>query len=155
MSNDKNAIIMNADDYMRLLNDANEKGYEHPEIIAKMDSMTQEQIDILMLYEFGVSGKGETKIVDLWYQEWEKFNGDGYFLSTTKDPLDDRMVTHVFQKFSSIYEGNNWTQISGHPITGLDGDAGVKLLKILNGSDSKCVVIKNINNYTIYKKDKV
>ena len=54
MSNDMNAIIMNAADYMRLLNDANEKGYKHPEIIAKMDSMTQEQIDILLLYDIHV-----------------------------------------------------------------------------------------------------
>lgn len=155
MSNDKNAIIMNADDYMRLLSDTNEKGYEHPEIVAKMDSMTHEQIDILMLYEFGVSEKGERKIVDLWYQKWEKFDGDGYFTDTRKHPSDDAMATHVFQKFSSIYEGDNWTQISGHPITGLDGDAGENLLNILNGNHSKCVVIKNINNYNIYKKDKV
>lgn len=146
---------MNADDYMRLLSDTNEKGYEHPEIVAKMDSMTHEQIDILMLYEFGVSEKGERKIVDLWYQKWEKFDGDGYFTDTRKHPSDDAMATHVFQKFSSIYEGDNWTQISGHPITGLDGDAGENLLNILNGNHSKCVVIKNINNYNIYKKDKV
>lgn len=146
MSNDKNAIIMNAQNYMRLLNDTNEKGYQHPEIVAKMDSMTLKQIDILILYEFGLTGSGVRKIVDLWRQECEKFNG--YFTYTTNEPSYDKIETHVFQKMYSIY-GDSWTQISGDPIMVLD--AGEKLLNILNVGDSKCFLIKNINNYVLHK----
>jgi hypothetical protein len=139
---------MNADDYKKLLAENNEKGFEDPDIIRKMNSMTPEEIDIFCIYEYGVPGanKNERQIVDLWYQEWEKLNGDGYYLDPTKDAGLDKMAVHVFYKESSY-----WIQMSGDTISGLDGDSGSRLLGVLNmDGQHGCVGIKNLYQTVLY-----
>jgi hypothetical protein len=137
---------MNAEDYKQLLIDNREKGFEHPDIVAKMNSMTDTEIDIFCVYELGISEtRGEREIVDLWYDEYERFNGDGYYPLAKKETPCDKRETHVFQK-----DGMYWKQITGDTICGLDGDTGVDLLDILNTNDAKCIGIKNSLGRTLY-----
>ena len=139
---------MNAEDYKQLLRDNREKGFDDPDIVVKMNSMTNAEIDLFCVYELGIADtNGEREIVDLWYDEWEKFNGDGYYLLTYQNSPCDKRATHVFQN-----DGLYWEQMSGDTIRGLDGDSGVKLLGILNNNGAKCIGIKNMDGNILYPK---
>ena len=119
---------MNADDYKKLLAENNEKGFEHPDIVAKMKSMTDKEIDTFCIYELGIPGanKGKRQIVDV------------------------GLATHVF-----FVEGGYWVQLSDDSIHNLDGDSGKKLMDILNvGGTSNCVGIKNLYQAVLYKTDR-
>ena len=124
---------MNAKDYQTLIAEVQSSGYEHPDIVAKMNRMSEEEMDIYMMLELGCSDSdGERKIVDLFYQDWEYRNGDGYYPGDKQEDGFDSRQAHVFQK-----EKDCWVQLTGPNIKGLDGDYGVKLLKILNVSKEK------------------
>ena len=119
---------MKADDYKRLLAENNEKGFEHPDIVAKMNSMTDKEIDTFCIYELGIPGAntGKRQIVDV------------------------GLATHVF-----FVEDGYWVQLSDDSIHSLDGDSGKKLLDILNvGGTSNCVGIKNLYQAVLYKTDR-
>lgn len=124
---------MNANDYETLLAEVQSKGYEHPDIVAKMNRMSEEEMDIYMMLELGCSDSdGERKILDLFYDAYEYKFGDGYYPGDKQEDSFDARQVHVFQK-----DKNSWVQLTGPNIQGLDGDYGVKLLKILNASNNK------------------
>ena len=93
--------------------------------------------------------------VNMYYQKWERFDGDGYCPSTTNSDGDDASNYETFH----LNDDGEWTQeyIYDEPenlkelqdilgqnyisrefqmkqasIFSLDGDSGIKLLKILN-----------------------
>lgn len=124
---------MNAKDYQTLIDEVQSKGYEHLDIVAKMNRMSEEEMDIYMMLELGCSDSdGDRKIVDLFYQDWEYQNGDGYYPGDKQEDGFDSRQAHVFQK-----DKNTWVQLTGPNIQGLDGDYGVKLLDLLNASKNK------------------
>ena len=109
------------------------KGYEHPDIVAKMNRMSDEEIDTFMVFELGCSDTDEARrIVDLFYQDWEYRNGDGYYPGDKQEDGFDSRQVHVFQK-----EKECWVQLTGPIIQGLDGHYGVRLLEQLNASKNK------------------
>ena len=119
---------MNADDYKKLLADNNEKGFEHPDIVAKMNSMTDKEIDTFFIYELGLPGanKGKRQIIDV------------------------GLATHVF-----FVQDGYWVQLSDDNIHSLDGDSGKKLLDSLNvAGTSNCVGIMNLYQAVLYKTDR-
>lgn len=124
---------MNANDYQTLIAEVESKGYEHPDIVVKMNRMSDEEIDTYMVLELGCSDTDEARrIVDLYYDAYEYEIGDGYYPGDKRSsPCDTRQV-HVFQK-----DKNSWIQLTGPNIQGLDGDCGVKLLELLNASKNK------------------
>jgi len=139
---------MNAEDYKQLLRENREKGFDDPDIVIKMNSMTNSEIDTFCVYELGIlDTKGEREIVDLWYDEWEKLMADGYYPLNKQGTPCDKRATHVFQR-----NGLFWEQITGDSIRGLDGDTGVELLAILNNNGAKCIGIKNMYGDTLYPK---
>ena len=141
-------LKMNAADYKQLFIGNRENGFEHPDMVAKMNAMTDTEIETFLVYELGILETREVReIVDLWYDEYERYNGDGYYPLTKQDTPCDMRETHVFQK-----ELNCWKQITGDPISGLDGDAGIQLLDILNANGSNCITIKNSFGRTLYSK---
>ena len=115
--------------YVQLLNDMRKKGYDHPDINAKYQTMTTRERELFYIYETGdlQYNGGERQVVDLYYEAFEKYYGDGYFLSSDNCKDFDAFETHVFQKHNDA-----WCQISGDCIDGLDGDNGIKLLDKLN-----------------------
>lgn len=115
---------MKADDYKRLLAENNEKGFMHPDIVAKMNSMTDKEIDTFCVYELGLPGanKGKRQIVDV------------------------GLATHVF-----VVRDGYWVQLSDDSINSLDEDSGKKLLDSLNvGGTSNGVGIKNLYQDILY-----
>jgi hypothetical protein len=124
---------MNANDYQTLMAEVESKGYEHPDIVAKMNRMSNEEIDTFMVFELGCSDTDEARrIVDLFYQDWEYRNGDGYYPGDKQEDGFDSRQVHVFQK-----EKECWVQLTGPIIQGLDGHYGVRLLEKLNASKNK------------------
>jgi len=124
---------MNAKDYQTLMADVQSKGYEHPDIVAKMDRMSEEEIDTFMVLELGCSDTDESRrILDLFYDSYEYRNCDGYYPGDKQEDCFDARQTHVFQK-----DKNSWIQLTGPVIQGLDGDYGIQLLELLNASKNK------------------
>jgi hypothetical protein len=115
--------------YVQLLNDMRQKGNDHPDINAKLKLMTIKERNIFDIYETGDNQYklGERQVLDLYYDSYEKYYGEGYFLSSENCKDCDAFETHVFQKHNDA-----WCQISGDCIDGLDGDNGIKLLDRLN-----------------------
>ncbi len=63
---------MNAANYETLLAEIQAKGYEHPDIVAKMNQMSEEEIDHYMMFESGSSDTDEVRrILDLYYDAYE------------------------------------------------------------------------------------
>jgi hypothetical protein len=123
---------MNATDYETLLTEIQTKGYEHPDIVAKMNQMSEEEMDTFIVFELGTGETDEVRrILDLYYDAYEYESGDGYYPGDKHDGFDSRQ-THVFQK-----NKNSWIQLTGPTIQGLDGDGGVKLLEQLNASKNE------------------
>jgi hypothetical protein len=121
---------MNAANYETLLAEIQAKGYEHPDIVAKMNQMSDEDIDTFIVFELGTGETDELRrIVDLYYDVYEYEVGDGYYPYDKDDKISrDARQVHVFQK-----DKNSWIQLTGPNIQGLDGDGGIKLLELLNG----------------------
>ena len=124
---------MNAGNYETLLAEIQAKGYEHPDIVAKMNQMSEEEMDHYMMFELGSSDTDEVRrILDLYYDAYEYRIGDGYYPCGKQSSPCDAIQTHVFQK-----NKNNWIQLTGPTIQGLDGDGGIQLLEILNASKNE------------------
>lgn len=123
---------MNAANYETLLAEIQAKGNEHPDIVAKMNQMSDEEIDTFIVFELGTGETDEARrIVDLYYDVYEYEVGDGYYPGDKHDGFDSRQ-THVFQK-----NKNSWIQLTGPNIQGLDGHYGVRLLEQLNASKNE------------------
>ena len=142
-------IMMLASAYVQLLKEMREKGYDHPDINTKLKLMAPNEVKLFRIYANGDTryyGK-ERQIVDVFYQAYEKYYGDGYFLS--EDCKDcDAVESHVFQKYNDA-----WYQISGDCIDGLDGDNGIKLLDRLNETKELQITAKLCLNRIKREKD--
>ena len=138
--------------YVQLLKDIRKKGYDHPDINSKLNSMTLDEIKLFCIYETGdiTYNGGERQIVDTYYQAYEKYYGDGYFLSSENCKDCDAFESHVFQKHNDA-----WYQISGDCIDGLDGDNGIKLLDRLNETKELQITAKLCLNRIKREKDVV
>ena len=142
---------MIAVDYVRLLNEMRLKGYEHPDVKPKVDSMNMSEGYIFCIYDNGHNiYNGERQIVDLYYDAYEKNFGDGYFCSSEHESHCDSVKTHVFQIHNDM-----WIQISGDCIDGLDGDNGINLLDKLNGTKELQIIAKLCLNRIKSEKDVV
>ena len=121
---------MNAGNYETLLAEIQAKGYEHPDIVAKMNQMSEEEMDHYMMLELGNGNEeGARRIVDVFYDAYEYRFGDGYYPYIKPDNLSmDAHNVHVFQK-----DKHSWIQMTGPNIQGLDGEGGIRLLELLNG----------------------
>ena len=143
--------MMLASAYVQLLKEMREKGYDHPDINTKLKLMAPNEVKLFRIYANGdtrYNGR-ERQIVDVFYQAYEKYYGDGYFLS--EDCKDcDAVETHVFQKYNDA-----WYQISGDCIDGLDGDNGIKLLDRLNETKELQITAKLCLNRIKREKDVV
>lgn len=120
---------MKASDYETLLVAIQASGYEDPDVVAKMNKMTDDEMDRYITLELGCSDShGARRIVDVYYDAYEYKFGDGYFPYIKPDDLSmDAHHVHVFQM-----ENNSWIQLTGPNIQGLDGDGGIRLLELLN-----------------------
>lgn len=115
---------MKADDYKRLLAENNEKGFEHPDIVVKMDSMTDKEIDTFCVYELGLPEEYTEK----------------------RQIVDVGLATHVF-----VVRDGYWVQLSDESINSLDEDSGKTLLNSLNvNGTTNCVGIKNLYQDILY-----
>jgi hypothetical protein len=96
---------------------------------------------------------GNTDIIafeKLYYDEYEYYNGDGFYPSIEKDDTCSREITVSF-----IYNNkfNCWVQNDSMCISGLDADIGIKLLKIMNTKyNLNCTSISNTFGLQIYPK---
>jgi hypothetical protein len=136
---------MNASDYKTLLADNISKGFEHPDIVVKMDSMSKWEIDMFCVYE-GYMEDVDRQIADLWFIVREKFRGGGYYPCPVNKADFDGMETHIFEK-----DDKAWIQITGDSIEGIYGDYGEQLLHILNDNDKyNCTEIFNIDGVLIF-----
>jgi len=136
---------MNASDYKTLLADNISKGFEHPDIVVKMDSMSKWEIDMFCIYE-GYMEDVDRQIADLWFIVREKFRGGGYYTCPVNKTGFDGMETHIFEK-----DDKAWIQITGDSIEGIYGDYGEQLLHILNDNDKyNCTEIFNIDGVLIF-----
>ena len=139
---------MNATDYKTLLNDNQDKGYEHPDIVAKMNSMTDLEIDTFCIYE-GYLEDVDRQIVDLWCKLRDR--DDGYYPCPVNKPGFDGMGTHIFER-----DDITWIQITGDSIEGFYSDYGNQLLGLLNNNGKyNCIQICNINGDLIYPSTKM
>lgn len=136
--------------YVQLLNDMLQKGYDHPDINTKLKLMAPNEVKLFRIYANGDTryNGGERQIVDTYYQAYEKFYGDGYFLSSENCKDCDAVESHVFQKYNDA-----WYQISGDCIDGLDGDNGIKLLDRLNETKELQITAKLCLNRIKREKD--
>lgn len=88
--------------------------------------------------------------VTLYYDEYEYFNGDGFFPQIDKDATCCKEIEVKFI-YNNIF--NCWIQKTGICISGLDGDNESKLLNILNSKHNlNGNYIANVFGYKIYKK---
>lgn len=89
--------------------------------------------------------------VEMYYDEYEKYDGDGFYpiiLSPTSSSPSVEKKTHLKKtviqfKYHNILR--SWIQKTEDMIRGLDGDYGKKLLEILNEKGG--VNGKNIYSY--------
>ena len=184
---------MRSDDFKRLHRALIRKGDDDPEIVERMNQMSDYQIDVFCAYAFGryppsadlscdlsaiqsdglsvssdlscdlssglsvssdlssgLSAVDRRRIVDFSCDWWERQHGDGYYPfvlcaytnstnpnnANTANPntadsdtadSDESIQTHVFELIDQ-----DWVQICGDCILGLDGDSGPLLLELLN-----------------------
>ena len=79
--------------------------------------------------------------VTLFYDEYEKENGDGFYPTLEKCTA---CTTEIIINFTIYKEHNVWKQMNNFNIDGLDGNDGETLLKQLNKlAGSNCVAIVN------------
>ena len=65
--------------------------------------------------------------VDAFYEEYEYTMGDGFYPS---NKIKEGMNSHTLVGFA--LRNNEWVQVSGHYIYGLDGAFGAEYLEVLN-----------------------
>jgi hypothetical protein len=135
---------MNANDYKTLLADNTRLGYNHPDIVKKMNTMSNYEIDTFIVYE----GFGEDvvrEIIDLWSNDYETLLGGGYYPFTDKNDSGNIRKTHVFEKNNHV-----WRQLTGINIKGLDDNNSERLLQLLNGDVHHCTQIRNIRGTVLF-----
>ena len=76
------------------------------------------------------SKKMSIKDIVMYYDEYERLNGDGLYPSS--DPMGEEYSGAVSILFKLNESDQSWNQVSGQPFDGLDGDYGIKLLNKLN-----------------------
>jgi hypothetical protein len=89
--------------------------------------------------------------VKMYYDEYEKYFGDGFY-PFFKEKEEKGENSEVI--FSFRYNNDCWNQITQDEIYGLDGDIGKHLLERLNSSGQQNgKIIKNSNGFIIYRVD--
>lgn len=86
----------------------------------------------------------------LYYDEYECYDGDGFYPSVKKDEscCKEIIISFIYNK-----ELNCWTQKSGMCISGLDGNNARDLLHLLNFKNKlQCYYICNIFGFRIFPK---
>ena len=89
--------------------------------------------------------------VKMYYDEYEKYFGDGFYPFFKEKEKKDENSEVIF---SFRYNNDCWIQITQDEIYGLDGTIGKQLLERLNNNgqrDGK--IIKNSNGFIIYRED--
>ena len=86
----------------------------------------------------------------LYYDEYEYYDGDGFYPSITQDETYSKEIIISF-KYDSIF--NCWRQKTGMCITGLDGNNAHDLLNILNKKNNlDCSYMCNMFGFRIVPK---
>ena len=86
----------------------------------------------------------------LYYDEYECYNGDGFYPCLKKDKT---CCTEIIIPFIYNSKLNSWIQKSERCISGLDGNNGVDLLNILNKKNNlNCDCLCNIVGSKIVPK---
>jgi hypothetical protein len=86
--------------------------------------------------------------VKMYYDEYEKYFGDGYYPFFKKNEEKDENI-EIFISFR--YMEDCWKQITPDAIYGLDGNIGKQLLEHLNSKGKQeGKIIKNSNGFIIY-----
>jgi hypothetical protein len=87
--------------------------------------------------------------VKMYYDEYEKYFGDGFYPLLQKEKQDNTQIIISFE-----YKNNCWIQKSHDEINGLDGEIGKQLLEQLNREGNKeGKIIKNSYGFKIYVRD--
>ena len=88
--------------------------------------------------------------VEIYYDEYEKYDGDGFYPIVILSSLSEKMIhlkkTHIEFQYDKIQKA--WIQKTEDMIRRLDGDYGKKLLNILNEKG----VVNGENIYTYLNK---
>jgi hypothetical protein len=79
------------------------------------------------------SSKMTVKDIAMYYDEYERLHGDGFYPSP--EPMGDEYSGFVSILFKLNESDQSWNQISGQSFDGLDGDYGIKLLNKLNDGE--------------------
>jgi len=88
--------------------------------------------------------------VKMYYDEYEKYFGDGFypFLTEKENKTGITQIT-----FSFYYKEKCWIQVNQDEINGLDGDTGKHLLDYLNREENeKGKTIKNNYGFILYRE---
>jgi hypothetical protein len=89
--------------------------------------------------------------VKMYYDEYEKYFGDGFYPFFKEKEEKDENSEVIF---SFRYNNDCWNQITQDEIYGLDGNMGKQLLEILNSNGQQNgKIIKNSNGFIIYRVD--
>ena len=89
--------------------------------------------------------------VKMYYDEYEKYFGDGFYPFFKEKEEKDENSEVIF---SFRYNNDCWNQITQDEIYGLDGNMGKQLLERLNSSGQQNgKIIKNSNGFIIYRVD--
>jgi|694.fasta_scaffold69227_4 hypothetical protein len=89
--------------------------------------------------------------VKMYYDEYEKYFGDGFYPFFKEKEEKDENSEVIF---SFRYNNDCWNQITQDEIYGLDGNVGKQLLERLNSSGQQNgKIIKNSNGFIIYRVD--
>jgi len=91
----------------------------------------------------------DTIQVIMYYDDYEKYFGDGFYPLVQREKKENTQI-----KISFKYINDYWIQITQDEITGLDDNNGSKLLEILNREGNKeGKVIKNSYGLNIHKNN--
>jgi hypothetical protein len=89
--------------------------------------------------------------VKMYYDEYEKYFGDGFYPFFKEKEEKDENSEVIF---SFRYNNDCWNQITQDEIYGLDGNIGKLLLERLNSNGQQNgKIIKNSNGFIIYRED--
>ena len=86
-----------------------------------------------------IKRKMSVKDIVMYYDEYERKFGDGFYPSP--EPMGEEYSGVVSIFFKLDESDQSWSQVSGQPFDGLDGDYGIKLLNKLNDGEL-CPAIK-------------
>ena len=98
-----------------------------------------------------IKRKMSVKDIVMYYDEYERKFGDGFYPSP--EPMGEEYSGVVSILFKLDESDQSWSQVSGQPFDGLDGDYGIKLLNILNdGELCPAIKIYNSDRQQLYPK---